>query len=665
MQSWPALLCSVALTLAVALPASATEPPENKTLSPYFHVENGDPDVDRLPLAKTAIAVKVSGVIADVTVRQTYKNDGSRPINAKYVFPASTRAAVHGMTMTVGGHVIEAKIKEREQARREFEAAKQTGKSASLLEQQRPNVFTMGVANVMPGDRIDVELRYTELLVPTGGVYEFVYPTVVGPRYSSQPEGTALETDRWVKSPYTKQGKEPTYDFELTGTLATGMPLQDLSCPSHELHTTWRDKASVDIELDAAERSGGNRDFILRYRLADGAIATGLMLHEGAHENFFLLTVQPPKRVTTAQIPSREYVFVVDVSGSMHGFPLDTAKELLRDLVGNLRPTDTFNVILFSGTAHLMAPRSVPATATNVNKALRVIDEQPGGGGTELLKALEVAMSLPHDAGASRSFVVVTDGYISAEKNAFDYIREHLGDANVFSFGIGSGVNRYLLEGIAKAGMGEPFVVTEPAGARGEAEKFRDYIQTPVLTNIGVHFDGFEVYDVQPATVPDVLAERPIIVHGKWKSRPKGRIVVYGLSGEGRYKHEFDVASIRPSRAHKALPYLWARSRLSDLSDFNFGSHGEPNKEEITDLGLHYNLLTKYTSFIAVHRVVRNFGGLAKDVPQPLPLPDGVSDQAVGVSMEVGPEPELYVLFVVVVVAAVLASQRRRLWAIG
>ncbi len=651
----PLPLCLTALTLLLASPASAIENEEDQTLSPYFFVDEGDPEVDRLPLESTSVTVAVSGVIADVRVRQKYKNDGSRPINAKYVFPASTRAAVYGMTMTIGEHVIEAKIKEREAARREFKAAQQSGKTASLLEQDRPNVFTMGVANVMPGDEIDVELRYTELLVPTEGVYEFVYPTVVGPRYA----GHAEQSDRWAKNPYTEEGGAPTYAFELRATLSTGMPLKELTSPSHALTTHYSSESVAQLDLDPAERLGGNRDFIVRYRLADDAIASGLMLHKGLRENFFLLTVQPPKRVAVSAIPPREYVFIIDVSGSMEGFPLDTAKTLLRDLVAHLRPTDTFNVILFSGTAHLMAPRSVPATEEHMRQALNVIAQQRGGGGTELLPALELAMSMPHGEVASRSFVVLTDGYIVAEKRAFEYVRSKLGEANVFSFGIGSGVNRYLVEGIAKAGMGEPFVVTGPAEAPAEAARFRKYIDTPVLTNIGVHFDGFEVYDVQPSAVPDVLAERPILVHGKWKGSPQGRIVVTGQTGQGRYLQEFEVAAVTPQKAHTALPYLWARARLSDLADFNFDGYGDNNKQEIIDLGLHYNLLTKFTSFIAVHDVIRNVGGAGENVVQPLPLPEGVSNLAVGSSMEVGSEPELYVLVMMVCIAVAVGIRKR------
>src|SRR5688500_17116460 len=191
---------ALALALCVSLcgVAAAEKDRDDRTLSPYFFVEGGDPSVDRLPLEKTAVTVVVAGVIADVTVHQSYKNEGKRPINARYVFPASTRAAVHGLTMVVGDEVVKAKIKRREEARRDYEKAKLEGKNATLLEQDRPNVFSMEVANIMPGDRISGELRYTELLVPSEGVYELVYPTVVGPRYSNQPAAGAPATDRFV-----------------------------------------------------------------------------------------------------------------------------------------------------------------------------------------------------------------------------------------------------------------------------------------------------------------------------------------------------------------------------------------------------------------------------------------------------------------------------------
>jgi Ca-activated chloride channel family protein len=605
-------------------------PAEDKTLSPYFMVKSDDPTTDRLPLLSTSAAVEVVGVIADVVVTQVYKNDGKRPIEAIYTFPGSTRAAVYAMKMTIGKRTIVAKINEREKARQDYEAARQQGKTASLLEQQRPNVFQMNVANIMPGDTIRVEMSYTELLVPTDGVYEFAYPTVVGPRYSNVPEKSAPESENWVKSPYLHEGEAPTYDFGIAVGIAAGLPIQEISCPSHKTNIKYDGLNSATVALDASEKQGGNRDFILRYRLAGGKIESGLLLYEGEDENFFLAMIQPPRRIDKELIPPREYVFIVDVSGSMHGFPLDISKTALRNLIANLRTTDYFNVLLFSGDNAVLSEHSLAATRANVEKATAFIDAQSGGGGTELLPALKRALGLPRAEGTSRTVVIVTDGYVTVETEAFDLIRESLGKANMFAFGIGSGVNRFIIEGMARVGMGEPFVIEKPEAAAAAAEKFRKYIQTPVLTNVKVSYSGFDAYDVEPLSVPDVLAERPIIVFGKWRGGNKGSITVTGSSGRGRYRQVLSVAGAKSGKANAALRYLWARFRIQMLADYNNLREDPKRVQEVTALGLKYNLLTQYTSFVAIDQEIRNVDGKPVVVNQALPLPQGVSDYAVG-----------------------------------
>jgi len=639
------IVICLAMACGVSAPADAENSPE-RTLSPYFFIESEDASTDRFPLRSTEVEVDISGVIAEVTVRQRYTNDGSSPIHASYIFPASTRASVHGMVMTIGERVITAQIKEKAAARKTFEAAKREGKSASLLEQQRPNVFSMEVANILPGDVVDIELRYTELLVPTDGTYEFVYPTVVGPRYSNMPEADAPRSEQWVQNPYLKQGEDPKTEFNITVNLSTGMPLQEVSCKTHDTDIEYRSESAARLFLVRPEDFGGDRDFILHYRLADKQIASGLLLHEGESENFFLLMVQPPERVRPADIPDREYIFVVDVSGSMNGFPLNTAKDLLRNLIGGLRATDTFNVVLFAGGSTLMSPHSLPATPANIDQALRVIDDQRGGGGTELLKAMNRALALPKDEHRSRSLLIITDGYIHAERAVFEAIQENLDRTNVFAFGIGSSVNRFLIEGMAESGQGEPFVVTGPEDAASKASKFREYVSAPVLTDIQVQMDEFETFDIEPPALPDVFAQRPVILFGKWRGDRTGAITLTGMSGEGEYRKTFSVAETDPSPINEPLRYLWARTRIARLSDFNPQKGDPENRAEILNLGLTYNLLTAYTSFVAVDEVVRNPEGKGEEVKQPLPLPKGVSNLAVGGSVNRVPEPDLILLAV-------------------
>jgi Ca-activated chloride channel family protein len=640
---------------AMASPSDNVEDrSENRCLSPYFFIENGDEQIDVFPLKRTDVSVTITGIIAHVTVSQTYANHGKRPINARYIFPATTRAAVHGMQMTIGNKRIVAEIEERKVAEQTFKKAKREGKRAALLNQHRPNVFGMNVANIMPGDTVEVELTYTELLIPSEGIYEFSFPTVVGPRYATQLESDVPETDRWVKSPYLQEGRPPASSFTIVVNISSAIPIQDVSCETHQTDIHWKNESAATVLLEKSENYGGNRDFILKYRLAGQQIHSGLMLYEGLEENFFLLMVQPPERVSPDQIPPREYIFVVDVSGSMHGFPLDTSKQLIKKLISGLRPEDQFNVILFAGGSRIMSHTSLPATPQNIQNALTLIDNQRGGGGTELEAALKKGLALPQIEGVSKTLLILTDGYISAETEVFDMIENNLDHANMFAFGIGTSVNRYLVEGIAKIGRGEPFIVTDPAQSNQVAEKFRRYVSSPVLTNIDFDFESFDAYDVEPPTVPDLFAERPVVIIGKYRGTAGGIINMSAFDSKGSYRKVLDAERSEANSSNSALSYLWARSRVGRLSDFNANRKNQAHKDEITRLGLTYRLLTGFTSFVAVHEVLRNESVPAEDVTQPLPLPKNVSRFAVGTSMSSLPEPGLLDMAFCVLAALVL-----------
>ena len=313
------------LFIFTALASAQESADDNKTLSPYFFVLSDNPATDQLPLKKTSADVNIVGVIADVTVHQVYKNEGKNALEAIYTFPASTNAAVYAMEMKIGNRLIIAKIEEKKKARADYEQAKSEGKRASLLEQQHPNVFQMNVANIMPGDEIEVTMKYTEMLIPEGGIYKFVYPTVVGPRYSGE-STSSTASNQFVKTPYQKSGNAPFYNFDIHVNMSAGMPIQQITSPSHKISTSYPQTSLAQVSLDKAEAKAGNRDFILEYQLAGSKVESGLLLYEHGDENFFLLMVQPPKKVAKEEIPPREYVFVVDVSGSMSGFPLTVSK---------------------------------------------------------------------------------------------------------------------------------------------------------------------------------------------------------------------------------------------------------------------------------------------------------------------------------------------------
>ncbi len=602
---------------------------KDETMSPYFFVRSDNTETDQMPLKSTQANVSIAGVIADVTIKQVYKNEGKNVLEAIYIFPASTRAAVYAMKMKIGEREINAIIQEKNQARQLYEEAKNQGKTASLLEQKRPNVFQMQVANILPGDNISVELKYTELIIPESAVYKFVFPTVVGPRYNNTTTDEKPE-DSWVSNPYLEEGKSPDYTFDLKVNLNAGMPLSGIKSSTHDISVNYIGKSQAEIALKNPEVFQGNKDFVLQYKLSGNQIQSGVLLFEDRDENYFLAMVQPPQKVTTDMIPPREYIFIVDVSGSMYGFPLDISKALMKNLLQNLRSMDKFNVLLFAGSSQSLFTSSIPATPENIRKAVDLIDKQQGGGATELLPALQKALAMKSDEETSRSFVIITDGYVTVEKEAFDFISKNLGRANFFAFGIGSSVNRYLMEGMAHVGNGESFIVLEPKEAGKISEKFRNYISSPVLTNIKFAYPGFEVYDMQPSSYPDVFAEKPLIVVGKYKGAATGTIKVTGSAAGKEFSESFNLNNYKAVKNNAALKYLWAREKIRLLDDYTKLGENQELTKEITALGLKYNLLTNYTSFIAIDSEIRNNGKNITTVKQPLPLPEGVSNHAVG-----------------------------------
>ncbi len=607
------------LTMRVIQPIGAQDKKEERQ-APYFFVKNNEGQ-EQFPLMDTDVNVNIAGVIAYGEVTQVYKNEGDKTIEAVYAFPLSTHAAVNRMQMKIADRVLEANIEKKETARDIYETAKNAGQAASLLEQQRPNVFQMNVANIMPGDVVRVTVHYTELLIPEDGVYEYVFPAVVGPRYSGEDTG---KNNSWLQIPYLRAGNEVTSDVDITVTLNTPFAVEDVWVPSHNVTV---EKGNLYARVEVDEKNAGNRDFILRYNLRGGKIQTGLMLYPG-DENFFLLTVQPPENVQKRDVPPREYVFVVDVSGSMNGFPLEVSKTLIRNVLDDLNETDYFNIVFFAGGSNVLSPRPLEATQENIRNAVNMLESQRGSGGTNLLSALNGALALPKPEGISRTVVIATDGYISVERRAFDMIRNRIGNANCFTFGIGTSTNRYLIEGLARAGDGEPFVAGNKKEAKKIAKNFLTYVSRPVLTDVKVEYRGFDAYDTEPKAIGDLFAERPLIIYGKYKNA-RGKIIVTGNTASGPYRKVIDVSQYTENSANTALRYIWAREKIARLSDY--GSVGVDVKDQVTELGLTYSLMTEYTSFVAVDTVVRDTGEIVR-VKQPLPLPQGVSELALGES---------------------------------
>jgi Ca-activated chloride channel family protein len=580
---------------------------------PYLQIE-GEPG-ERLPLAMTTADVAIVGMIADVTLRQVFENRGDRTIEAVYVFPASEKAAVDALTVRIGARTLVAEIAEKEQAKARYEEAKEEGRTTALLEQVDPSAFRMSVANILPGDRIETELHYTELLVPTEGTYEFVFPTTLGDPYGPG-------SDPVVAAPKSRSADVVDFSFDIRVGLESAVPIGAVASPSHRITQSSEAATRVVVGLDESEaRKAAARDFVLRYSLAGDEVQAGLLAFPEGDGGYFLLAAEPPPAPPADAVVPREFIFVVDVSGSMIGEPLDLTKALVRDLFASLTPKDRLNVVLFSGGSKVLSPvGSIAAEPGNLARVLAAIDAEGAGGGTELVQAIDVAHGLPRTEGLSRSMVLVTDGQISAGGEAYRAIRSRLDQANVFAFGVGASVSRDVIARLARAGAGEPFIVDDATDGAAVAARLRRYIDRPLLSGITLATQGVETFDREPDPLPDLLAERPLVVVGRYRGPLAGSITLAGRSASGQWTREIPVLPDAASTRHAAIRQLWARQRVQRLLDESasaFGARGDDaNDAEVKALGLRHSLLTPFTSFVAVDRQVRA-DGVADVVRQP------------------------------------------------
>ncbi len=572
-----------------------------------------DRETIEFPLKAYKADVDIVGNIASVKLTQTFVNTSKEKIDAIYRFPGSTQAAVHGMMMKIKDRIIYAQIQEKQEAKETFEKAKSEGKRASLLSQVKPNIFTTEVANIYPGDTIQVVVEYSEIIQYKDYVYSFVLPTKIGKRYQNVFEEVG---ERGEYKLYENMYANKKIDFDINVSISSIFDIAKASCKSHNVITEKKDGKTI-IRLN--EETELDRDFILNYEMESQKVETGLIIHEGEEENFFLLMLQAPRRVPAEEILPREYVFVVDVSGSMNGKPIQTAIELYGNLLEGTNETDMFNVIKFAGSNEVLADKSMPATKDNLQEGFDFLSNERGGGGTELLPALKRAMDLPKTDGYSRSVILITDGFITADLEVIEYVSQNLDKGNIFPFGIGTSVNRYIIEGLANISMSEPFIITDMDEALSEAKKFKEYIDSPLMTDIKIEFENFEAYDLVPEKIPDVFAQRPIIISGKYKGHPSGIVRVSGSNGKQEMKTYFQVERFAELDTTKVLKYLWARRKLQTIQDFpgeNSYNNRDRNKEEIINLGLKYHLMTNHTSFVAVDAEIPEEANANKDIDE-------------------------------------------------
>jgi Ca-activated chloride channel family protein len=625
------------------VPSGIIEPVSDRRVSPQKERPTGglyaqDPKrSEAFTLTNTDVKGKISGNIARVEVTQTFQNPYDKPLEAIYVFPLPDQAAVDDMEIQIGDRVIKGDIKKREEAKEIYERARQQGRTAGLLEQERDNIFTQSLANIKPGEQIKVTIRYTESLKFEKGDYEFVFPMVVGPRYipgaAIDPQGNTMQVPdaSRINPPVVKPSTRSGNDIKVSLQIEAGIPIRNLYSTSHRLDVRNQGEA-IALQLATGDNIP-NKDLIVRYQVSgDRTEPTVLTTNtdQGAH---FASYVIPAVTYRADEIVPKDVVFLMDTSGSQSGDPIVKSKELMRRFINGLNPNDTFTIIDFANTTRQLSSTPLANTASNRQKALSYINNLDANGGTELMNGINAVNKLPAARdGRLRSVVLITDGYIGNDNEVIAAVQKNLKAGNrLYSFGVGSSVNRYILERLAEVGRGTVQVVRQDESTAEVAEKFFRQINNPVLTNIQVQWQGEGAApEIYPQIIPDLFAEQPLVLFGKKGDRANGKLKITGIAAGGeRYEQTLNV-NFGQTNSNLGIAQLWGRAKIKSLMNQMFGGEVKSLVDAVTQTALSYRLLSQYTAFVAVSEEVRvNPDGGKITVQVPVELPEGVSYEGI------------------------------------
>lgn len=583
-----------------------------------------------LPLKHTDVKAKISGYMATVDVTQQFHNPFSGKIEARYVFPLPQNAAVNDFIMTIGKRRIRGIIREREEAERIYHAARRQGHAATLLTQERPNIFTQSVANIEPGKRIDVTIKYFNTLAYSDGWYAFVFPTVVGPRFNpprsrdgvgAVARGAHGVSGQRTEVQYLRPDERSGHDISIKVDLDASVSIEEIMSVNHGIVEKRNARSRAKVTLKPFDRIP-NKDFILRYKVAGKKIKSSLMTHRDKRGGYFSLMVYPPDDLAALKACPVEMIFVLDCSGSMRGQPMNKAKTAMRRALRNLLPRDTFQIIRFSSNASRLGPEPLSATEENIRKGIAYVDSLRGSGGTMMIEGVKSALDFPHDRKRLRIVSFMTDGYIGNEKEIFQAIHERLGGARIFSFGVGASVNRYLLEGMARIGNGAVAYVGLDERAGKAVDAFYERIRHPAMTDIEVDWGSLEVSQSFPSRIPDLFVGRPVIITGRFKGRGKTKVSITGRAG-GETKEMVLNLNLNERRSeHPGIPGIWARTKIRALE--SSPSRDAEIPDAIKMIALEYNLMSAYTAFVAVDSRSRTKSEFGTTVQVPVPVPEGV-----------------------------------------
>ena len=613
-----------------ATPASEETPPGCGALMAKLPDSKKEVPV---PLKHTAVVGNIDGYIATVDVTQQFQNPYNSKIEAVYVFPLPDNAAVSEFVMTVGERKIRGIIREREEAEKIYNDARAQGHVASLLTQERPNIFTQKVANIEPGKQIDINIRYFNTLQYDDGAYEFVFPMVVGPRYNPPAttdgigavgRGNHGVSGQSTEVQYLTPGERSGHDVSLSLNINAGVNIESVRSVNHDVAVKDVTETERSVTLSASD-SIPNKDFVLRYQVAGDKIKTAMMTHKDDQGQYFTMMLYPPAELKNVQRSPMEMVFVLDCSGSMNGRPIDQARAAIAHAVQSLTPRDTFQIINFSSTASQLGAAPVIATPQNIQKGLTYLNSLNGQGGTEMIQGLKAALDFPHDEGRFRLVSFMTDGYIGNDHDILNALSDKVGDSRIFSFGVGQSPNRFLMDRMALIGRGAVAYLSLNDDPVEIMNRFNERISHPAMTDLSIDWGNMNVTDVYPQILPDLIVGRPVVITGRFTGEPSS-ITVGGRQGMQPTSFAVAVDAADASKEHKGIASVWARLKIMDLmTQFSrTPDQAAELQQTVTQTALEYSLMSTFTAFVAVDSMSKTEGEFGTTVAVPVNVPEGV-----------------------------------------
>ena len=570
-------------------------------------------------LLNTDVNIDVNGLVARVSVMQEFKNEGNEWVEGIYVFPLPDAAAVDHMRLYVGERFIEGEIREKEQARKEYEQAKQQGKKTSLVEQQRANLFTTSVANIAPGETVIIEIEYLENIHYDDGTFSLRFPMTLTPRFIPgeatddrkgsgwSPDTTQVDDASLITPPMVAASQG--HRASLQARINAGMPLEIIASRYHPVNV-GEAAGRYTISL-ASGRVKMDHDFELLWRPVPSAAPRSMAFSETVDgEPYYLLMVMPPDagEAVAARMP-REMIFIVDTSGSMHGVSIEQAKKALLRAIDGLQQGDLFNVIEFNSHPNALFSSSVSADASNLSTARNFVGRLQANGGTEMRSALQLALLHPPSEAYLRQIIFITDGAVGNEEGLFELIAGRLGNARLFTVGIGSAPNSWFMRKAAETGRGTFTTISALHEVGEKMDRLFRKLEHPQVTNINLQWPGGTVVDSYPSVVPDLYLGEPVAVRVKALGgfRPGDSLRITGDSVAGAWSSDI---SLTVDSQSPGVAALWARARIADLLDKERrGADADETRAAIVATGLKHHLVSKHTSLVAVDKTPVRLAG--------------------------------------------------------